>query len=178
MQHINRSTVSRVSALILALMLLLSCTASYAAASFTAKGAGVKYNGTFKLGATTSESDLKKAFGKSYTRMVGDPCTCCAASFLYKFKSKGIEIETRKKTEKSKEQIIGFTVTKKTVPTIAGLRVGDKTSKIQKLYGKNCMINRAKTKVVYNTGDYYLEITTKNKKITRISILWDLQEGQ
>ena len=83
-------------------------------------------------------------------------------------------METRQKKKGSKEQIITLTITKKNVPTIAGLKVGDKTSKIAKLYGKNCKINKAKTKILYVAGKYNMVITVKNKKVTNIEILWDL----
>ena len=175
MLHINRKIVTRVSALVLALMLLFSCTAGFAAASFTKKAAGVKYNKTtLKLGGTTSEKALKKLFGSKYKRLTGPACTCCYATYYYTFSDKGIEVETRQKKKGSKEQIIGLTITKKNVPTIAGLKVGDKTSKIAKLYGKDCKVNKAKTKILYEVGKYYMEVTVKNKKVTKIAILWDL----
>ena len=174
MKHIDRKLLTRVSALVMVLMLLFSFTASFAAASFTSKGAGIKYNGTFKLNSTTSEAALKKAFGKSYTREVDNGCTFGVATYRYNFSSRGIMIETLQKKEKSKEKIITIEVTKKTVPTIAGLRVGDKTSKLAKLYGKKCKINKSKTQVVYETGDYVMRITARKGIIKKIEIVWVL----
>lgn len=175
MLHINRKIVTRVSALVLALMLLFSCTAGFAAASFTKKAAGVKYNKTtLKLGGTTSEKALKKLFGSKYKRVTDDGCTFGYATYQYTFSDKGITVETLQKKKGGKEQIITLTMTKKNVPTIAGLKVGDKTSKIAKLYGKDCKVNKAKTKILYEVGKYYMEITVKKSKVTKITILWDL----
>lgn len=175
MSHINRKLVTRVCALVMALALLFSCSAAFAEASFTKSAAGVKYNGsTFKLGATTSEAALKKAFGDKYTRLTDDGCTFGYATYQYTFSSKGIMIETLQKKKGGKEQIITLQITKSTVPTLAGLKVGNKSSRIAKLYGKKCKINKAKTRVLYTAGAYDLIIETRKSKVTKITLLWDL----
>lgn len=172
MQRSNRKTVTRVSALVLVLMLLFSLTASYAEASFAKSGAGVKYNGkTFKLGDTTTGAKLKKAFG-SYTRKMDDGCTFGYATYLYTFKSKGITVETLQKKKGGSEQIITITITKKTVPTIAGLKVGNANSAIKTKYGSKCTLSGSTAR--YKAGKYYMYVYTKSKKITKIVFYHDL----
>ena len=167
MQLVNRRTITRVGALILALMLILSSTACLAA-SFKKSAAGVKYNGaTFKLGATTSEKALKKAFGKDCK--TGKVAVCGIMPYggrVYKFSKKGISVETRyKNAKKTSEQIVTITLTSSTVPTMAGLKVGDSTSRLSKLYGKKCYVDYSdKNHVFYESGDYIMDVFTKNTK--------------
>ena len=170
MQFNHRKAIARVSALLLVLMLLTSLTASYAAASFTKSGAGVRYNGTFKLGATTSEAALKKAFGSNYKRSVDSGCTFGYATYRYNFSSKGIMIETLQKTKGAKEQIITIQISKSTVPTIAGLRVGNSVSTLGKKYGTKCQISG--TTAQYKSGSYYMRVYTKSKKTVSKIVFW------
>lgn len=173
MQLVNRKTITRVSALILVLMLVLSSTACLAA-SFKKSAAGVKYGGkTFKLGATVTLKQMKNAFGSSVKTGKVAPCDNMPyGGKLYKFASKGITIETRyKSAKKTSEQIISITLTKSTVPTIAGLKVGASSSKIKDLYGKKCY-KLSSDQVFYTNGnpnnlkygDYILDIFTKRSK--------------
>ena len=172
MQQSHRKTITRVSAFMLVLMLLFSFTASYAEASFSKSGAGVKYNGkTFKLGDTTTGAKLKKAFG-SYTRSMDDGCTFGYATYLYTFKSKGITVETLQKKKGGSEHIITITVTKSSVPTIAGLKVGNSNSTIKSKYGTKCSLSGSTAR--YNSGKYYMYIYTKSKKVTKIVFYHDL----
>ena len=173
MQHGNRNTLARVIALALALMLVFSCTASFAAASFGKSNAGVKYDSKkFKLGDSVTASKLKKSFG-SYSKATDDGCTCGYATHRYTFKSKGLVIETlQKKKKDKKEKIIGITLTKNKVPTIAGVKVKDSNSTLGKKYGTNCKKNGSK--VYYSSGKYYMKVYTKSKKITKIQFFLDL----
>ena len=172
MQNVKRGTLTRICALVLALMLLLPCAASLAEASFKKSGAGVSYNGSkFKLGDTTTGTKLKKAFG-SYTRQIDDGCTFGYATYLYTFKKKGIKVETLQKKKGGKEQIITIEITKKTVPTIAGLKVGNGNSVIKKKYGSKCSLSGSTAR--YKSGDYYMYVYTKSKKVTKIVFYRDL----
>lgn len=177
MQLVNRRTVTRVSALILVLMLILSSTACLAA-SFKKSAAGVTYaSKTFKLGATTTEKALKKAFGSSYK--VSKVAVCTTVPYggrLYNFSSKGIKIETRYKTKKKdSEQIITITLTGKSVPTIAGVKIGDKVSKLAEKYGTKIHKDKYnKNHMYYASGDYIMEIYKKSGKISKITFLIDL----
>ena len=170
MPKINRIFLTRVFALVLVMILGLSFTACFAK-SFKASGAGIKYNKTFKLGKTTTEKNLKKALGK-YTRKQYDGCTCGVASYVYNFKAKGVKIETLKRTASSKEEIISIIITKRGVPTIGGLRVGDKVSKIPKVYGNNC--SKSGKTYTYTSGSLTLTISTKNGKIKKITMTKDV----
>lgn len=173
MQMINRKSLSRLCAMVLALMLIFSSTASFAAAAFTKSGAGVKYNGTFKLGAKTTEAKLKKAFGKKYTHNIDDGCTFGYATHEYIFKSKGIRVETLEREKGGKQEIITIEISKSSVPTIGKLKVGYKTSKLAKLYGTDC--EQDGTTVRYHDGNYFMYVYTKKKKITKIAFVLDLE---
>lgn len=172
MHHSHCKTLTRVSALILALMLVLSFTTCFAE-SFKKSGAGIRYGGkSFKLGDSTTAQKLKKAFG-SYTVRKDNGCTCGYAIYEYTFSGKGLVIETlQKKKGDSKQKIITITVKKNKVPTIAGLKIGHKTSKIADKYGKNC--TKSGSRVRYHSGKYYMTISTKNKKVTKIVFMLDL----
>jgi len=178
MRNTHRKAIARVSALVLILALVLSFSASLAEATFKSTGAGVKYNGsTIKLGAYTTSAKLKKAFGSWSSRKTDNGCTCGYATYLYTFKSRGIVVETLQKKKGDKnEKIITITVTKSTVPTIAGLKVGNKTSVLAKKYGTKC--SRSGSKVLYKSGKYYMKIYTKTKNgsrvITKIEFILDL----
>lgn len=173
MRLINRKNVARFSALVLVLMLLFSFTASYAA-SFSKSGAGVKYKSkTFKLGSSVTSSDLKKAFGSWSSRKKDDGCTCGYATYLYNFKSKGIKIETlQKKKSDKKEKIITITITKKTVPTIAGVKVGSSTNTVFKKYGKK--YGKSGSKLRFHSGKYNLVVYTKKNAVTKLEFILDL----
>lgn len=176
MQLVNRKTVTRVSALILVLMLILSSVSCLAAASFKKSAAGVKYNGsTFKLGDTTTQKKLKKAFGSSCTVYKVDICTTMPyGGRLYKFSKKGIEVETKYNKNKS-EQIVTIKLTKSTVPTIAGVKVGNKVSKLADKYGKKVYKDKYNSNhVYYASGNYILDVYKKNNKITKLVFLIDL----
>ena len=170
MLKFNRKFLTRVVALVLVMILGLSFTACFAK-SFKASGAGIKYRSTFKLGKTTTAKTLKKALGK-YSRKAYDGCTCGVASYVYTFKSKGVKIETLKRTATSKEEIISIIITKKGVPTIGGLRVGDKVSKIPKIYGKKC--KKSGKTYTYTSGSLTLSIATKNGKVKKITMTKDI----
>ena len=162
----HRKTVLRAGALMLALIAMLSFTASYAA-SFTKSGAGIKYGGkTFKLGDTTTPQKLKKTFGNWTSRLVNDGCTCGFATYLYTFKSKGVVIETLQKKQGGTEKIITITVTSSKVPTTNGLKVGNKTSTLAAKYGTKC--KKSGSTVLYTSGKYHMYVFTKSKKITKI----------
>ena len=164
---VNRKTVTRVSALILVLMLVLSSTACLAA-SFTKSAAGVKYNGkTVKLGATTSKETLVKVFGSGCRTAKVAVCGIMPyGGRVYKFASKGISIDTRyKNAKKTSEQVVTITLTKSTVPTLAGLKVGDTTSKLSQKYGKKCYVDYGnKNHVYYESGDYVMDVFTRSTK--------------
>ena len=166
----NRKFLTRVLALVLIMILGLSFTACFAK-FFKASGAGIKYHKTFKLGKTTTAKTMKKALGK-YTRKTYDGCTCGVASYMYTFKSKGVKIETLKRTAKSKEEIISIIITKKGVPTIGGLRVGDKVSKIPKVYGKKC--KKSGKTYTYTSGSLTLIISTKSGRVKKITMTKDV----
>ena len=176
MQLINRKTVTRVGALILALMLILS-SVSCLAASFRKSQAGVKYGGvTFKLGATTTGAKLKKAFGSCTTKNVAVCTTVPYGGRLYNFKSKGIMIETRYKSEaQTSEQIITITLTGSTVPTLTGLKIGNKVSKLAEHYGTKIHKDKFnKNHAYYASGNYVLDVYTRSKKISKMVFLIDL----
>ena len=176
MQLVNRKTVTRVSALILVLMLILSGVSCFAA-SFKKSQAGVSYGGAqFKLGATTTGAKLKKAFGSCTTKNVAVCTTVPYGGRLYNFKSKGISIETRYKTEaQTSEQIITITLTGSTVPTISGLKVGNKVSKLAENYGTKIHKDRFnKNHAYYASGNYILDVYTRSKKISKLVFLIDL----
>ena len=170
MQSINRKALTRISALILVMMLVLSFTASFAAASFTSSKAGISK--TIKLGKSYSTSTMKKyvkkAFG-SYQRNTAAPCT--QGAFFEYVTKKGVTIETLQKKGSKKEKIVTITITSKTVPTISGLKVGNKVSKIASLYGKKC--SKRGSTVKYTSGKHNMEITTKSKKVTKIEFWYD-----
>ena len=173
MQSINRKTLTRISALVLVMMLVFSFTASFAAESFSSSKAGIKYGGkTFKLGKSYSTSTMKKyvknAFG-SYERKSGGACTC--GSFFEYVTKKGITIETLQAKKGGKEKIITITIKTKTVPTVSGLKVGNKVSKIATIYGKKCKIKGSTVK--YTSGKHNMEVTTKSKKVTKIVFWYD-----
>lgn len=166
MRNRHQRITVRVGVLMLALMLAMSFTASYAA-SFTKSGAGVKYGGkTFKLGDTTTSAKLSKTFGNWSSRKIDDGCTCGYATYLYSFKKKGVVIETLQKKKGGSEKIITITVTKSTVPTTNGLKVGHKTSVLADKYGKKC--KRKGSTVLYSSGKYYMYVFTKSRKITKL----------
>ncbi len=173
MQQLNRKTLTRISALVLVMMLVLSYTASFAAASFASSKAGIEYGGkTFKLGKSYSTSTMKKyvkkAFG-SYSRKSGGVCTC--GSFYNYVTKKGVTIETLKANQGGKEKIVTITVTKKGVPTVSGLKVTDKTSKVASLYGTKC--GKRGNTVQYTAGRYNVNITAKSKKVSKIEFWYD-----
>ena len=172
MRPINRKTITRASALLLVLMLLFSFTASFAAGSFSKSKAGIKYSKkNYKLGATITASQLKKAFGK-YSRKTDNGCTCGYATHKYTFKSKGLVIETlQKKKNSTKEQIITITSSKK-VPTIDGIKVGSSFSSVKKKYGSK--YKKSGSKYLYSTGKYCLVIYTKSNKVTKFKFILDL----
>lgn len=168
MQSINRKALTRISALILVVMLVFSFTASFAAASFTSSKAGIKYGGkTFKLGKSYTTATMKKyiknAFG-SYKRKTSDPCT--EGSYFEYVTNKGVTIETLQKNGSKKEKIITITVKSKSVPTVSGLKVGNKVSKIADLYGKKC--SKWGSTLLYTSGKYNVYFYTKSKKVTKI----------
>ena len=169
MQLTLRKRVIRISALVLVLTLLLSTIAAFAAASFTSSKAGIKYKSTYKLGSTSST--WKKNLG-SYTRKQYDACTCGEASYMYNFSSKGVKIETLVPKKGAKEQIISIVLSKKTVPTIAGLKVGDKVSKMENLYGKG--YSKSGSTYTYKSGSCRMTVKTKSGKITKITLLKDV----
>ena len=173
MQQLNRKTLTRISALVLVMMLVLSYTASFAAASFASSKAGIEYGGkTFKLGKSYSTNTMKKyvkkAFG-SYSRKSGGACTC--GSFFKYVTKKGVTIETLQAKQGGKEKIVTITVTKKGVPTVSGLKVTDKISKAASLYGTKC--GRIGNTVLYTAGKYNVYITKKNNKVSRIEFWYD-----
>lgn len=179
MQLVNRKTLARIGALILVLTLILSSTACLAA-SFKKSAAGVKYGGkTFKLGATTSKDALKAAFGSVRTSRVPVCGNMPYGGKLYKFSSKGINIETRyKNAKKTSEQIVTITLTGSSIPTLAGLKIGDTTSKLSQKYGRRCYVDPSNKKhVYYNSGDYYMDVFTKsatNSKGKKVNVITKL----
>lgn len=174
MRPINRKTISRAGALMLVLILLFSFTASYAAASFTKSKAGVKYSKkSYKLGASVTASQLKKAFGKWSSHKTDNGCTCGYATHKYTFKSKGLVIETlQKKKNSTKQQIITITASSKKVPTIDGIKVGSTVKSVTSKYGKK--YSKSGSKLLFSTGKYYLVVYTKNNKVTKYKFILDL----
>ena len=167
-------TACRVGALALALALLLSWTATLAGASFTSSGAGVRYGGkNIRLGDKTTPAKLAGIFGKYDSRKTDSTISFGFATYLYTFKSKGIAIETfQKKKGDSKEKIIRIIVTGKKIPTLAGMKVGNGDSVLEKKYGTK----RAKSgsKLLYRAGKYNLLVYTKSKKITKYEFILNL----
>ena len=166
MELTMRRRVTRISVLVLVLMLLLSFVASFAAGSFSSSKAGIKYKSSYKLGSTSTS--WKKNLG-SYSRKQYDACTCGEASYLYNFSSKGVKIETLVPKKGAKEQIISIVLSKKTVPTIAGLKVGDKVSKMEKLYGTG--YTKSGSTYTYKSGSCRMTIKTSSGKIKKITFL-------
>lgn len=164
----NRKLATRIGAIALVLMLLLSFTASFAAATFTASKAGIKYGSSYKLGSTSTT--WKSKLG-SYSRKKYDACTIGVASYMYTFSSKGVKIETVVPKKGAKEQIISIILSKKTVPTIAGLRVGDKVSKMEQLYGTG--YKKSGSTYTYTAGSTRMKVTTKSGKVSKITFIKD-----
>ena len=166
-----RTVTRRAVSMALVFMLILSFTACFAA-SFSKSHAGVKYSGkTFKLGSTVSPTRLKQTFG-AYKRYMDDGCTFGYATYQYKFSKKGLVIETLQKKKGGSEQIISITLTKSTVPTVDGLKVGYKLSKFGEKLGTKCQ--KSGSTYRYVSGDYYMYLYTKDKKVTKIGLWKDL----
>lgn len=93
---------------------------------------------------------------------------------MYTFKSRGVKVETLQSKKGGAEQIITIILSKKTVPTIAGLRVGDKVSKMVSLYGTG--YKKSGTTYKYTRGAYRMTVNTnaKTQKITKITLLKDI----
>ena len=172
MQHFTRKAAARIGAVILILVLALSATSALAAASFSKSHAGIKYGGqTFKIGSATTPKKLKKAFG-SYKRYMDDGCTCGYATYLYKFSKKNLTIETLQKKKGGSEKIITITCTDKSVPTVDGLKVGNKMSAFGRKLGTK--VQQSGSTYRYVNGKYYLYLKTKNKTVTQIRFILDL----
>lgn len=167
MKNINRSFVTRVSALVLILALIASF--SVCLADFGSSGAGVKGKSTIKVGANVTSSKLKKAFGSWSSRKSQDACVDCYASYVYKWSSKGVKVETIQHSKGGKEEVITIVVSKKGVKTIGGLKVGDSIEKIAKVYGTKCKVSGSTYR--YESGKYTLSISTKKNKVTKITII-------
>ena len=157
-------------AVVICLAVLLSSAAA-SAASFSASGAGIKYKSSYKLGATAT--GWKKSLGK-YTRKKYDGCTVGSTSYMYTFKAKGVKVETLIGKKGGSEQIISIILSKKTVPTIAGLKVGDKVDRMEELYGKG--YKKSGSTYKYTSGSCRMTVATSAKtgKITKITLLKDI----
>lgn len=166
----TRRRLAWAGALLIAVSLLLSA-AAVCADSFSSTDAGIRYRGTYRIGSTST--GWKKSLGK-YTRKKYDGCTAGTNSYMYTFKSRGVKVETLQSKKGGAEQIITIILSKKTVPTIAGLRVGDKVSKMVSLYGTG--YKKSGTTYKYTRGTYRMTVNTnaKTQKITKITLLKDI----
>ena len=164
MQNINRKFLTRVGALALILALLLSTAACLA--EFSASNAGIK---GIKVGDSLTGKKLRKTFGKWSSRKSQDACVDCYASYVYKWKGKGLKIETVEHTQGGKEEVVTIVLSKKKFKTIGGLRVGDDVARIAEVYGANCSVSGSTYR--YESGNYTLTISTKNNKVSKITII-------
>lgn len=169
MQLINRSLLKRVGVLVVVLALVASFTVCLA--DFSASGAGVKGSSTIKVGASVTSSKLKKAFGSWSSRKSQDACVGCYASYVYKWSSKGVKVETVQRKKDGNEEVVSIVLSGKKVKTIGGLKVGDSVEKIAKIYGTKAKVSGGKYR--YESGSYTLSIATKNNKVTKITIIKD-----
>ena len=154
----NRKFVTRVTALVLVMLLALSFTASFAA-GFSKSGAGITKGGV-KLGATGNwKSKLS-----SLKRSKEPGCVGVYAGYIYK--ASGLKIETHQKKKTSSEEIVYILVTSKSYRTIGGLKVGDTVEKMQSIYGKG---RKSGSTYSYSSGSYKMKVSTSSGKVKSIA---------
>lgn len=149
-------------ALLCTLLMLVSLVCApliASAASFSASKADMRVKGgTYRLGSTSTK--WKDKLG-AYTVKKYDGCTAGTDAYMYTFKSKGVKVETLQKRGSSKEEIITIILSKKSIGTSLGLKVGNNLKKMELKYGTD--YEKSGTTCTYTAGKVSMVVRYNNK---------------